>query len=282
LNSAHVFKRQSFISKNERVRIPEGDIKHDAINPKGAAENYEYAINPRETDENHLYVIKSENCLSETITEEKKLFLELTQCDENGIQKNAQQEADCFYPSDSQRLSEAYKRELEELSASVAEKAYYDALNKKKGELRECISSVQILTDELMCKHNEYIEQYTSELKYMAIDIAEKMMFEKISEDDAVLRRLVLQSVNSVKNYEWLSVELSERLVGLVDYIKKELEKPEYKGKAHVFPIAGTGDVCRVTTDEGTIVSSIGVQTDNLRKAFREIDRNSSVNKKDV
>lgn len=283
MNSAHVFKRQSFIAKNERVRIPDGSIKHDAINPKGASENYERAINPRVTDEDENKAIKSENCLSDTIYEDKYFQAETAWDDKNEIWKNSRKEASGFIEEpDGQMLSGIYKRELEELSASVAENAYFDALNKKKGELRDCISSVQNMMDELTRKHNEFIEQYTSELKYMAVDIAEKLMFEKIGEDDAILHRLVLQSVNSVKNAEWLRVELSERLVGLVDFMKKELEKPEYKGRAHVFPIAGTDDVCRVTTEDGTIVSTIGVQTNNLRKAFLEADRNSSAVKKGV
>ncbi len=269
MNSAHVFKRQSFIAKNECVRIPEGDVKHDAINSGETAENDKFAL-------------KSENCLRET-TAEEKMFLGLTQNERQEIQKALLNETDeSNRVSDSQKLSETYKRELEELSEAVAERAYHDALNKKKGELRDCISSVQNLMDDLMRKHNEFVEQYTNELKYMAIDIAEKIMFEKISEDDASLRRLVLLSVNSVKSYEWLSVELSERLVGLVDFMKKELEKPEYKGKAHVFSIAGTDDICRVTTNEGTIVSTIGVQTENLRRAFREADQDSFAKKKDV
>lgn len=283
MNSAHVFKRQSFIAKNERVRIPDANIKHDAINLKGADENYEPAINPRVTDEDDNNAIEAEICLSETITEEKNLQAEKVRADKKEFRKDAHQDAEEFSREPStQTLSETYKRELEELSASVAENAYYDALTKKKGELRDCISSVQNMMDELTSKHNEFIEQYTYELKYMAVDIAEKMMFEKISEDDAILHRLVLQSVNSVKNAEWLRVELSERLVGLVDFMKKELEKPEYKGRAHVFPVAGTDDICRVTTDEGTIVSTIGVQANNLRKAFMEADRNSSAEKKGV
>lgn len=283
MNSAHVFKRQSFIAKNERVRIPDGSIKHDAINPKGAAENYEHAINPRVTDEDNNKAIKAENCLSETINEENKMQMATAWDDKSEFRNNTQKETGGFSGEpDGQMLSDMYKRELEELSASVAENAYYDALNKKKGELRDCITSVQDMMDELTYRHNEFIEQYTNELKYMAVEIAEKLLFEKIGEDDVILHRLVLQSVNSVKNAEWLRVELSERLVGLVDFMKKELEKPEYNGRAHVFPVAGTDDICRVTTEDGTIVSTIGVQTNNLRKAFLESDQNSSAVKKGV
>ena len=99
------------------------------------------------------------------------------------------------------------------------------------------------------------------------------MLLEKIDVDDTVLKKLVLQNVKNVKNAVWINVELSERLVGLVDSVKKELESSDYKGRISVFAVAEKEDTCRITTDEGTIVSTIGVQADNLRKAFREADR---------
>ena len=83
----------------------------------------------------------------------------------------------------------------------------------------------------------------------------------------------MLQSVSSLKNAAWLNVEISERLVGLVDFIRKELDKPEYNGRATAFPVAGTDGICRVTTEDGTIVSSIEAQAQNLRSAFREAER---------
>ena len=177
---------------------------------------------------------------------------------------------------DKEALSLIYKKELEALSKAAAQaaaqSAYFDALNKKKCELKECISDVQMLLNELAQKHEEFIEQYTNELKYMAVDIAEKMILEKISADDAVLKKLVLQNIKTVKNAEWINVELSERLVGLVDYVKNELEMPEYKGRTSVYTVTDKKDTCRVTTDEGTIVSTISVQANNLRKAFKEAD----------
>ena len=127
--------------------------------------------------------------------------------------------------------------------------------------------------DELAAAQQRFVEQYSEELKYMAVDIAEKMILEKISEDDAILQRLVLQSVGSLKNAQWLNVEISDRLVGLVDSVRAELTKPEYNGKATAFPVAGTDGLCRVTTEDGTIVSSIEAQAQNLREAFKEAER---------
>ncbi len=275
MNSAHVYKRHNFVSKDESVRIPEGDVKHDAIN---------LMVEPNEEDISSV----SFSAVSDTIA---------INPDPAGISENDSAGSDDFehqpetkkqrkkvshaigdeQAADKETLSLIYKNELEALSKAAAEaaaqSAYFDALNKKKCELKECISDVQKLLNELTQKHEEFIEQYTNELKYMAVDIAEKMILEKISADDTILEKLVLQSVKTVKSAEWISIELSERLVGLVDYVKKELEMPEYKGRTSVYTVTGKADTCRVTTDEGTIVSTISVQADNLRKAFNEADK---------
>jgi flagellar assembly protein FliH len=258
----NVYKSQSFISKNERVRIPDVD--------------YENISNDRELhEETYDESASSEDAANETAFAEET-FSEQSGKEEPGIsdiKKHEEKSSSHAAILSRDELYELYEQNLKELANSVAQQAYYDALNKKKAELKDCISEVQNLMDELVMAHRQFIDEYTNELKYMAVDIAEKMILEKIGEDDTILQRLVLQTVNSVKNAEWLNVEVSERLVGLVDQIKKELEKPEYNGRAFVFPVAGSDSVCRVTTNEGTIVSTIEVQAENLRKAFREFEQ---------
>ena len=286
MNSAHVYKRHSFISNDECVRIPEGNIRHDAINhtvtPKHeealtntcSDESDDTGINQNATGITDENSINSEECSNDNISEytEQQVGLKKARkkADPNNTGENTFETDRAL---DKEALSEIYRKELEELYQSEAERAYFDALTKKKNELRDCISDVQKILDELIQRHEEFIEQYTNELKYMSIDIAEKMLLEKISIDDAVLHKLVLQNLSNVKNAEWISVELSERLVGLVDSVKRELEKPEYKGRVSVLAVTDKEDTCRITTEDGTVVSTISVQADNLRKAFREAEK---------
>ena len=286
MNSAHVYKRHSFISKDESVRIPEGNIKHEAIN---------HTVTPIDEEAfKDTYSGESDdtgiNQKSAGITTEDSIDFgdRLKGAESEGAEKHAEPKdlknkahhkhagASAFNADnalDKEALAVIYKKELEELTQAAVESAYFDALNKKKCELKESIASVQKILDELARRHEEFIEQYTNELKYMSVDIAEKMLLEKIDVDDTVLKKLVLQNVKNVKNAAWINVELSERLVGLVDSVKKELESSDYKGRISVFAVAEKEDTCRITTEEGTIVSTIGVQADNLRKAFREADR---------
>lgn len=273
MNSAHVYKRHNFVSKDESVRIPDSNFKHDAINlmveqneeeissDVFSAESDTIAINPDQAGIPNEDSASSGDYDHQPETKKQK--------------KKASNVLNTEQAPDKETLCLLYKKELEAISKeaaqAAAQSAYFDALNKKKCELRDCISDVKTLLNELTHKHEEFIEHYTNELKYMAVDIAEKMILEKISADDTVLKKLVIQNVKAVNNAEWIGVELSERLVGLVDYVKKELEMPEYR-RTSVFTVTAKDDICRITTDGGTIDSTISVQANNLRKAFNEAD----------
>ena len=286
LNSAHVYKRHSFISKDESVRIPEGSIKHEAINrtvtpideeafkDTYSAESDDTGINLESAGVTIGASIDFREGFKGAVYEDGERDTEPNDLINKESHKSSGKNAfGAVSVLNKEALAVIYKKELEEITQAAVESAYFDALNKKKCELKESVSSVQKMLDELARRHEEFIEQYANELKYMSIDIAEKMLLEKIGVDDTVLKKLVLQNVKNVKNAAWINVELSERLVGLVDSVKKELESSDYKGRISVFAVAEKEDICRVTTDEGTIVSTIGVQADNLRKAFREADR---------
>lgn len=175
-------------------------------------------------------------------------------------------------PLTRQQIEEQNAALLEEVCSRAAAKAYSEALLEKRGELKSCISEVGRSLEQIGRLHDEFIEAYTRQLRFMAVDIAEKIMLQKIEEDDMALSRLVMQAVNTVKNAQWITVEVSERLTALVDYIKGELEGAAFHGKASVQPKACPDDTCRVETENGTLVATVSVQAKNLRAAFAAND----------
>lgn len=268
-----IYKSRSFITKNERVTIPDA-VFPDEKPPLSPQTDDEFIEDAPETGAEAVPEV--EDAVPDPEPSAKEPETPAAEPAKAAQEPPAPEIRIQIPPVSKELISEYYFKELQELSADVAEQAYYDALNKKKAELRDCISGIQSMMDELVCAQQKFIEDFTNELKYMAVDIAEKMILEKIDEDDRILQRLVMQTVANVKNADWLNVEVSERLVKLVDFVNGELAKPEYNGKAHAFPVAGTDGVCRIVTNEGAIVSSIEVQADNLRRAFRNLDQQNS------
>ena len=67
------------------------------------------------------------------------------------------------------------------------------------------------------------MRQYQEGLLGLSLEIAQKVLDEAVMSDASLMRPLVQKAVASVKNAEWISVEVSSRLPGLVEELKKEL-----------------------------------------------------------
>lgn len=169
-------------------------------------------------------------------------------------------------------IKRIYKNEISEICRDAEKKAYDDVLAAKEAEIQGCIAEVQDLLGRIRSEQERYVEDYARELKYFAIEIAEKMILEKIDEDDLILNKLVLQAVSEVKNSQWLNVEVSDRLTKLTEFLKDELSRPEYRGQVAVTPVAAPPDTCRVVNDSGANVATVSVQAENLRRLFSEAD----------
>ena len=169
-------------------------------------------------------------------------------------------------------IERLYADELSALRAQAWQSGYEDAAARYGGELADCIRRADECLRAMQVEHERYMELYDEDLRMFAVDIAEKMILQKISQDDIILRSLVLETVSRMKNPSWMKLELSNQLTDLIEFMKEELAKPEYFGRATVSPIAAPADTCRVSTEEGTAVATVSVQAGNLRKAFSEAD----------
>lgn len=167
-------------------------------------------------------------------------------------------------------LAERYKDEIEEISREAAERAYTDAAAAKKNDVQQCISRVETLLVEMQRVQEEYFEKFSGELKYMAVDIAETLMMTKIENDDLALRDLVMQAMGRIKNADWLDVQLSDKLTGLIEVLRREVKNPEYNGKVSISPKPMPIDSVRVDTQIGAVDATITKQTDRLRDMFAE------------
>lgn len=171
---------------------------------------------------------------------------------------------------------QAYRDGYQQAEKEGFEAGYQEGLRQKRGELKESIAEVEKQLDAMQEQQKAFLTQFAQELKFMAIDVAEKIIFKKIEEDDLILTSLVTQAITSVKNTKWLTVELSERLISLVEYMRSEVNKPDYHGRVEIDAVACPDDTCRVNSDEGTLVASVSVQAENLRALFRGMESENS------
>ena len=169
-----------------------------------------------------------------------------------------------------EELEQKISQRVERLREQWWEEACLEASEKKGGEIQACIHQIQGVLRTLEENQREFLEGYRDHLASLAADIAEKLILHKIDEDDLYLKALVMKTVGSVKNAEWITVEVSNQLVNLVEQLRQEFKNGDY-GNVEVAARYHPEDTCLMETDEGVLDASISEQIRNLKKAFESI-----------
>lgn len=172
-----------------------------------------------------------------------------------------------------EELIELYSDELQSIVQQEVLKARQMAVEEVKAEERGRIQEMLRNTDatlQLMQEQqNLYLQRYADELKFFAIDIAEKLIQQKLKANDTLMIPLIQDALQDFHNASWLEIEVSNQLTQLVEVLQQELENSRPLGSSKVIPSSANIDTCRITAEEETLVATISVQAENLRKAFQ-------------
>ena len=124
--------------------------------------------------------------------------------------------------------------------------------------------------EQLQKDQDQFLRQYQEGLSALSLEIAQKVLDEAVINDANLMRPLVQKAVASVKNAEWISVEVSARLPGLVEELKTLLtgrpDLPRLDVTAAELPPGG----CVVHTPEGMVDASVDTQLGNLAALFQQ------------
>lgn len=190
------------------------------------------------------------------------------------IEKNALEKANEV----SHKVLQSARQEREKILAQAQEdakrirteaqqSAYQDVLNEKHQQIDECISRVNFLLEDLQKRQQSFLQQYEDGLFSIALEIAEKVVRTSIPQHEELMVPLVREAVSTVKNADWIGVEVSDQLPGLVETLKQELAA--WKS----IQVSGAGlpvDGCLVNTPDGVVDASASVQLENLKILFEK------------
>ena len=155
------------------------------------------------------------------------------------------------------------------LREEARQAGYQEVLQQKGQEIESRLAELDRLMEQLQKDQDRFLRQYEEGLSALSLEIARKVLDEAIAEHSGLMRPLVQKAVSSVKNAEWISVEVSARLPGLVEELKKELAKrpdlPRLDVSAAELPPGG----CVVHTPEGILDASVDTQLGNLASLFQ-------------
>lgn len=170
-----------------------------------------------------------------------------------------------------ERMLEQAREEAGQIREQARQEAYQQALGEKRDEIAACLGQTQRLLDELQQEQEEFLLQYEKGLSGLALEIAEKVIGTSIREDTGLMAALVREAVSSVKNADWIGVQVSDRLPGLVEKLQQELSaRQDLLHPVEVTASSLPEGSCIIHTPDGIVDASVSVQLDNLRSLFRQ------------
>ena len=225
------------------IEISEDDIDGIGDVADGAAEERGDEISPEEA----MHIApKSGEELSQRMMEmartERERLLEQAQSDAFSIREQAK--------------SEGYQAGYQEVIKRVD-----DALAEVKRTL-----------DDMQQRQHSYFLDYQKELRFLALDIAAKVVGATIESNETAMADLVRQAVSAVKGADWITVEVSDRLVELIGQLTEEFSIQYPSRQIEVMGSNIPHDSCIIKTSDGIVDASIPVQLQNLQDIFSDMD----------
>lgn len=141
----------------------------------------------------------------------------------------------------------------------------------KAQEVRDFLEEASQILSEMKELQNERFNQYDKQIKWLALEVAEKLVYKKIDEDDSYLKELIKSAIKEAKEAEWLSVEVSSRFEELVKTLRAEYKLTDLNVDFELSDTAKPGDVV-VNGSDRQVVASIDRQLTNIRDYFSSFE----------
>lgn len=158
------------------------------------------------------------------------------------------------------------------LKEQAAKEGRETAYEQMKVSIDDCLQQVSSLLDDLQLRQRQFIQKYSDGLSMLAVDIAEKVLNMRIARDDSEMIELVHQAVSSVKNADWISVEVSDKMQGLIERLETEFAQQAAGGpRVDIMAVDAPVGACVLHTPEEVIDASVPVQIENVRELFGQM-----------
>lgn len=264
-----IFKSEELRKDNRIVKIP--DIEFNVPDEESEDKEKEQLIT-KEFYEKALSEVRNE--YSGEIG--RKKLLAQQEC--NRMIHNAKKEAEKIV-SDAGAESGRIISEAKKLSDQIKLEAYNEGRKNglaEKSDLLENLSHyISQSIEEIKAEQNEYFEAYSKEIRRLAIEICEKVIFQKIEEDDMLMYNVIKNAVKSVRDAKWIKASVSSQLSGYIDSLEKELNDAG-ENVEFVLSESVPKDTCVLNTSNGLVEATISTQLNNLKEFIYKLDKGDS------
>lgn len=162
------------------------------------------------------------------------------------------------------RASEQIERDRQAARAQ----GHQQALAQTMQDITSCIDNIEQTLARLESVQASFITGYEQNLKWTALEIAQKILVDTITADDTRLVPLVMAAVNSASSAPWMSVEISEHMTGLLTQLQQKLQDSSISDRVSIRLIDAPLDTCIIETPDKFLDASITQQLENLKSYF--------------
>ncbi len=173
----------------------------------------------------------------------------------------------------SQNIMHNVMKEAEQIRTDAFNEGISKGVKEKSSAVDSVLSEFKSILEDMKSAQLDYFNRYAKELKYFTLDIVNKITMNKISEDDAFLEKLIVQNIKSIRDAEWITIEISERLPELVKKIEDEMTVCGMSKKTEIqLSDELDEDSCIMKATDRIVDISLRTQLDNIRAYFEKCD----------
>lgn len=224
------------------------------------------------------YTDKQRQQVGEFLTNRMAVIDEKARNDAEIILENARLEAKSRAEEivkESEQRRDEIIRHAQMQASEIFEKARKQGNKAGREEVSEQIAQALEELSQTLCEmkklQNERFDSFDNQIKWLACDIASKVVCKKIDEDDLFLNELVNTAIKEAKEAQWLSVTLSSKLENLVEKLKTEYEGSDLKIEFDTSDSVKVSDVV-VNGSDRQVVASVDEQLKNIHEYFSSFE----------
>lgn len=266
-----VLKPQSIISLPQSVEIPDyippvapvaeiPEVDLSDIEDENLREKYSAFMDKAKSEAENI----SAGIISNAEAEQKKIVNE------------AHQQADKIIDdakSKSQTFMKNAVRDAEQIRTDAYNEGLEKAVKQKIADVDAVLSEFKSVLEDMKASQLEYFKRYADELKYLALDIVSKVTMNKIDEDDTFLLKLISQNIKAIREADWITVEISEKLPELAKAIENEMSVCSMSKKTEVqLSDELEKSSCILKATDRIVDISLRTQLDNIKSYFEKCD----------
>ncbi len=136
------------------------------------------------------------------------------------------------------------------------------------GEIKDAVQNLENVVARFEADRAGYEVEFEEKLKWMAAEIASKVLAKKVAEDDTEMLQMVEKAVASVQREAWVRVEVAQEMTHLIERLVAIFEA---NTNIEVNGVPSPVGTVRIETPSGVIDASLKTQLENIKAYFKNM-----------